>query len=212
MNVKEAEAIIHSLSEPSKMPGYGYGLPTYACITGSKLREMPNTVCSNCYACKGHYAFKPVVAGQTKRLLTLGDPRWVQAMITVLKGKRVRYFRWHDSGDLQSLKHLKNIIKVAEGVSDMMFWLPTKEKKILLQYFAKTAYVPPNLCIRLSATLIDSDITLPDSLAGMVNTCSVHSKHEPRGFECKAYTRGGKCGECRACWDVDVHNVSYPRH
>ena len=212
MKMYEAEAIIHSLSKPSKMPGYGYGLPTHACITGSKLREMENSVCSKCYACKGHYAFGPVVAGQTKRLLTLGDPRWVAAMITVLKNKKVRWFRWHDSGDLQSLKHLKNIVKVAEGVPDMQFWLPTREKKILMQYFNRTDYVPPNLIIRLSATLIDTVTALPESMAGYVQTCSVHKKHDPVGFECMAYTRGGKCDDCRACWDKDVFNVSYKEH
>lgn len=213
MLVKEAEAIIHSLSEPSKMPGYGYGLPTWACITGSKLREKEGTNCSICYAHeKGHYAFEPCQKAQNARLKAIEHPQWVEAMITVLKGKKVRYFRWHDSGDLQSVAHFKKIIKIAEGVPDMMFWLPTKEKTILMKYFNGTDYLPPNLVIRLSASLIDSFLALPESLAGYVNTCGTHDKLKPHGFECKAYERKGKCGDCRACWDACVHHVSYRRH
>lgn len=213
MNVKEATHIIHSLSEPSKMPGYGYGLPTHACKTGGKLRKIDGSVCSHCYACKGHYAFTTAIKAHDKRLLATLHPKWVEAMITVLKGKKVRYFRWHDSGDLQSVQHLKKIIKVCEGVPDMMFWLPTKEFNILRDYFKTTDYVPPNLCIRLSATLIDSDgVVLPDHWPFEVAACSVHDKHKPVDFECKAYERGGKCGECRACWDYNVRNVSYRRH
>lgn len=213
MLVKEAEQIIHSLSEPSKMPGYGYGLPTWACITGSKLREVEGSVCSKCYACKGHYTWEPPRKAQDKRLISLGDPRWVEAMITVLKHKKVRYFRWHDSGDLQSTRHLKNIIKVAEGLPDMMFWLPTKEKKILADYFRRSDYVPPNLCIRLSAPMIDTAPSkLPEHWPVEVKTCTVHFKEEPHGVECEAYKRGGECGECRACWDWNIDNVSYKRH
>lgn len=213
MNVEEATRIIHSLSEPSKMPGYGYGLPTAMCITGSKLRDVPNSVCSKCYACKGHYSWRSAGAAQRKRYSAIHNPLWVMAMITALKNKKVRFFRWHDSGDLQSVNHLKKIIKVAEGVPDMLFWLPTKEYNILRDYFKTTDYVPPNLCIRLSATMIDSGrVALPEYWPVEVATCSVHDKKGPIGFECEAYERNGKCGECRTCWDYNVRNVSYRRH
>jgi len=29
---------------------------------------------------------------------------------------------------------------------------------------------------------------------------------------CHAYSRGGKCGECRDCWDKDTKVVAYPMH
>lgn len=212
MLVKEAETIIHSLSEPSKMPGYGYGLPTRACKTGSKLRQIENSVCASCYACKGHYTFNPVINAAEQRLQAIKSPEWVSAMVTVLGAKRVRFFRWHDSGDLQSVTHLKKIIRVAEGVPDMKFWLPTKEKGILMKYFSKHDYVPENLCIRLSTTLIDSNVVSVECFRGHVQTSSVHSKAPHIGFECTAYKRGGKCDSCRVCWDKSVDNVSYKRH
>ena len=38
MNIKEAKSIVGGLSNPSKMPGYGYGLSAFDCSVGSKLR------------------------------------------------------------------------------------------------------------------------------------------------------------------------------
>ena len=29
---------------------------------------------------------------------------------------------------------------------------------------------------------------------------------------CKAYTRDGKCGTCRACWSKDASVIAYPAH
>ena len=46
MNIKEAKAIVGGLSNPSKMPGYGYGLSAFDCAVGSKLRLIKNSTCS----------------------------------------------------------------------------------------------------------------------------------------------------------------------
>ena len=48
MNIKEAKAIVGGLSNPSKMPGYGYGLSAFDCSVGSKLRLIKNSTCSMC--------------------------------------------------------------------------------------------------------------------------------------------------------------------
>ena len=29
---------------------------------------------------------------------------------------------------------------------------------------------------------------------------------------CEAYSRGGKCSGCRACWDKSVATIAYPAH
>jgi hypothetical protein len=62
---------------------------------------------------------------------------------------------------------------------------------------------PVNLVVRLSAPMIGQ--TPPKSFAGMP-TSTVQSES---GFACKAYTRGNKCGPCRACWSSDVENIDY---
>ena len=105
MNIKEAKKIIVSLSKPDKMPGFAYGIPAAECKTGSKLRLIPNSVCAGCYALKGNYArFPAIVQAQYKRLESIQDPRWVEAMAVVISSQAVskhKVFRWHDSGDVQ---------------------------------------------------------------------------------------------------------------
>ena len=55
MKVKEAKAITGGLTYTTKMPGPSYNTPASRCITGAKLRKVPGSVCSSCYALKGNY-------------------------------------------------------------------------------------------------------------------------------------------------------------
>ena len=126
---KEAERITGGLSAPGKMPEGSYNLPASACQTGAKLREIPDTPCYKCYAFKGRYNFPNVKAALQRRLASLKDPRWTEAMTVLVKGKK--HFRWHDSGDLQSVTHLANIMKVAKATPETSHWLPTQERKLM---------------------------------------------------------------------------------
>lgn len=107
LSLASAWEIVGGLSRPSKMPGYAYGLPAKACKTGSKLVGVPGSVCAGCYALKGNYRFGSVKSAQQRRLESLQHPRWVEAMITLLHALDIRWFRWHDSGDIQSPSHLE---------------------------------------------------------------------------------------------------------
>ena len=214
MLVKEAKTITWSLSEPSKMPGYGFGLPTWACDTGSKLALIDGSVCQACYAKHGHYSFTPCQEAMEKRLVRLKAPKWAEAMATQMQGLQTRYFRWHDSGDIQGMWHFKNIVSIAIKVPDMLFWLPTKEFNIIRDYAKVHEGLPANLQVRVSATMIDG---APPRLTGAmqdmgVRTSTVHFKEPPIGFACPAPKQQGKCGSCRACWSGEVDNVSYFKH
>lgn len=195
------------LSTPSKMPGFAYGTPAKRCIVGSILRERAGSVCSKCYARKGMYSFPVVAKAQAKRLEILSSnlSDWTDNMVALLErkyAKREKVFRWHDSGDLQSLAHLEAIVTIATRLPDIRFWLPTKEYGLIRSYKGK---VPTNLVIRVSAPMIGSSVP---AIAGTVSSTVDSGK----GFACEAYTRGGKCGDCRACWNPKVASVDYPRH
>ena len=59
--LKAARAYVEGFSDPKKMPGWSYGLPTDMCKTGMILKKIPASVCSDCYADKGFYAVYPAV-------------------------------------------------------------------------------------------------------------------------------------------------------
>jgi hypothetical protein len=203
MLIKEATKIIISLSQPDKMPGYAYGLPAPECKTGAKLRLIPDSVCFNCYAFKGNYARFPVILQvQYKRLKSLKDPRWVQAMATVINSKKViqhKVFRWHDAGDVQDPDHLEKIFEVCRLTPDMQHWMPTREAWV--KPYLKNC--PKNLIVRLSMTMVDQP-----AAGTWDNTSTVVTS----GATCPAPDQGGQCGDCRNCWNSKISNISYGKH
>ena len=131
MTLTEAKQITGGLSKPSKMPGLSYGISAKQCNVGSKLAKVPGSVCNGCYALKSNYQYPSVAAAHQKRLDGLESISWVDSMVKLISSSGEAYFRWHDSGDLQSLQHLLDIVRIAELLPNVSFWLPTKEKAIL---------------------------------------------------------------------------------
>ena len=203
MKLKEAKEITGGLSAPSKMPGYAYNLPAWKCITGVKLQAVPRSVCAGCYAMKGRYRFRNVKDALTRRLNSLTHPQWVEAMTTLVAwySRKVPWFRWHDSGDLQGLDHLNNIFEVCTATPAVQHWMPTREVKILKGI--QPEVVPKNLIIRVSSHMIDQR---------PVNFWPHTSTVVQAGKTCPAQDQGNECGSCRQCWDKGVNNVAYPKH
>jgi len=197
MLVKEAQKITGGLSAPGKMPEGSYNLPASACQTGQKLAKIPGTPCFKCYADnRGRYRFSNVKAALQRRLKSLNHPQWVEAMTTLVKKKK--HFRWHDSGDLQGVPHLKKIFEVCNNTPATMHWLPTQERK----YLPLGSY-PKNLVIRLSNA---KNNTAPGQAWTHWSTVV------DEGGDCPASKQGNQCKSCRRCWDPEVKHVTYPKH
>ena len=196
---KEAKKIVGGLSTPGKMPCYSTNLPAWACKLGSILAKISGTTCYGCYALKNRYIMPTQQAAMIRRLKALTHGSWTAAMITLITGHK--YFRWHDSGDLQGPAHLKNIFEVAKATPDAMHWLPTREYKLL--QFMDPDIIPKNLLIRVSATKVNGPAP---SWWPWTSTVSTTTK------TCPAPDQGGKCKSCRACWDRNVSNVVYAKH
>ena len=185
-----------------------------ACKTGSKLAQVEGSVCHGCYALKGFYRMTNVYTALANRLDQMSNHEWVPAMIEKIRTEeRTGFFRWFDSGDLQNLKNLKDIVRIALALPKVKFWLPTKEYGIVSEYLERYATFPANLNIRLSGYMVDKagPNLLAESLG--VTTSEVHSEDStPAGYTCPAPTQGNKCLDCRACWKATVKTVSYRLH
>lgn len=205
-------AAVGGLSTPSKMPGFAYGIPAKDCRVGSFLRRVKGSTCSKCYALKGTYSFSVVKIAQQRRLDILRSnlQKWTDDMVTVLVFKYRnrtgddRVFRWHDSGDIQSLEHLRAIVTIARRIPDIRFWLPTRELAMVRKYLVThPSGFPANLAVRVSAGMIGETAGVA-TLSSTVNAGV--------GYACPAYRQGGECRDCRACWNSGVKNVDYPLH
>jgi len=206
----------YGLSQPSKMPSYGYSLPASTCKVGSRLAEQPGTVCSGCYALKGRYAWKPNLAAMQRRLDSLDKPLWVEVISELINRRAAQghqYFRWHDSGDLQSVDHLRMIIAVCELTPGVRHWLPTREYRVVRDFVADGGNIPANLNIRLSAHKIGGFAPSFPALQGLVTVSTVSPKGDnEHAHACPAQHQDNSCGSCRACWDRGVDHVDYHLH
>ena len=198
---KEARKITGGLSKPSKMPGPAHNLPAVACKTGAKLVKIPGSVCAGCYALKGRYRFNNVQAALNRRLQALEDPRWVEAMTALIQGEK--WFRWHDSGDIQSMQHLENIFRICRATPDTKHWIPTREAQFLKRL--KLKQVPRNLVIRMSSHMVDQG---PVTFWPWTSTV-VSDKTKKT---CPAPEQENQCKDCRTCWDREVPTVAYGKH
>lgn len=204
-SLAQANEITGGLSYTSKMPCPSYSLPATACNVGRILATQPGSVCHKCYALKGRYRFGNVKDALERRLEAIYHPQWVNAMVYLIVESDHLHFRWHDSGDIQSVAHLQRICKIAHRLPQVRFWLPTRETGILSAFYDTTSDVPPNLTIRVSATMVDGK---PSQLWAHTSTVVSDSALAT----CPAMFNDNECGTCRRCWDKSVTNVAYPLH
>ena len=211
--IKALQMQVGSLSNPSKMPGFGYSTPAKDCQTGSKLAEIVNSICSICYAKKGRYVFPNVQNAMQYRLDSISKIDWIDCMVELISKKQSKlpegqreFFRWHDSGDIQGVWHLEKIAEIARRLPEINFWLPTREYRFVREWLA-TATKPNNLQIRLSAYMIDGKP--PTELANRLGLTT--SGVSQNGFNCPAPKQDNACGDCRACWTSD-ENINYKSH
>lgn len=212
MTNAQAWALVGGLSRPSKMPGFAYNLPAKRCILGAKLQKVAGSTCATCYAFKGWYGMSFVQKALEARFASLRVEGWVEAMIICIgrpNSARIGYFRWHDSGDLQGEWHLHNIVLIARALPAIQFWLPTREYQMVGEYLRAGESFPDNLCVRLSAHMIDGDAPFGYGLP--VSTVSTKPPADD-AYPCPAPFQDHKCQSCRACWTTEVVHVDYKAH
>ena len=212
MKLKELKLAVGSLSAPSKMPCSGYSIPAKECGVGSRLVSVENSTCSGCYALKGRYVFPNVENAMYVRynsLMTDID-LWTKNMISYIgkyrKGDK-DYFRWHDSGDVQSINHLNAINEIALALPDVKFWLPTREIKIVRTWQKLYGQFASNLIVRISAHMNDAQ---PNHKITGYASGVVDKSTDLIGQICPAPTQGNECGDCRACWNLET--ILYHKH
>ena len=213
LTLKAAKEITGGLGKPSKMPGFAFGISANECKTGGRLQDVAGSVCFGCYALNANYQYPSVKTAHERRLAgihkALSNPEareaWLAAMAKLIGDQK--YFRWHDSGDLQSLRHFELLVDVARACPGTRFWLPTKEPRFLKRFQRLGGELPANLLVRVSAPMVDQTIT------GFEHMSAVHTDEPAPGVTvCEAYTRKNVCGDCRACWDSSVKTISYRQH
>ena len=207
--IKSLEADVGTLADTSKMPCFSTSTPAKSCKTGGKLRKVEGSICSICYAHKGHYLYPSVQKSLEYREKAISRDIWVESMSALIYRKeKSGFFRWKDSGDIGSVKELDKIVQVCRNLPHIRFWLPTREYSFVRQWVKKHGKFPENLTVRLSAYMIDGPPPVKLARELGVQTSGVSAGK----FTCPASRQGHQCLKCRECWDRNTENIDYKEH
>ena len=209
--------ITGGLSQTTKMPERSFSTPAKHCKVGSKLREVEGSVCEKCYAMKGNYNYPNVMKAQQRRYERLNHPLWVKAMTMLIYIKVKKRFRWFDSGDLEGVQQLRNIIDVCNGTPNVQHWLVTKEKRTVRKFLDDGGVIPDNLVIQMSGYMVNGDKVKGFDDCKQITHHLVHSDiDKAQGHICPVEDGKGfsSCEEanCFACWDRSVNVVTSGLH
>lgn len=198
------------LSKASKMPCRSWSLQALDTCPASVNNDGTLVdACKGCYATDGNYRFPNVKAPRVHNREDWKREEWVDEMVSELDSDR--YFRWFDSGDVYDIRLARKIYEVMKRTPWCHHWLPTRMYK-----FAKFVNILedmqnlPNVVVRYSSDSVHGETVQGKTTSTIV---PVDDEIQFASFTiCKAYTRDGKCGTCRACWSKDTSVIAYPAH
>ena len=197
------------LSNPSKMPCQSWDLQALDDCIGSKDSEG-NLVpaCTICYATEGFYVMPNAVKLREYNQQDWKRDAWVDEFVYLLRDRK--FFRWFSSGDIKWWKLADKILEVMKRTPNCKHWLPTRMLKPRfkkhVEIINKMAELP-NVSVRFSSDSINGSYQDEHG-----STIIPYDDGRKDVFICHAYDRGGKCGECRACWDKNVPVIAYVMH
>lgn len=209
MTLDESLAITGNLGTASKLPCHTWSISAKKCKRGNKLRKIKGSVCSLCYAARGRFNYPTVKTKIAKNLVSINNPKWVEAMAIVINAfENSGYFRFFSSGDIQSLGMLIKICAVCRLTPHIKYWLPTHEVGIIGAFKRAGFGFPENLTVRLSADMLEdvpseSLMTSLGVLGGGVSKTN---------YNCVAPKQDNMCQKCRLCWNKDVKVIVYKQH
>ena len=195
------------ISKTSKMPCKSWSLEAIATCPASKGEDGELVdACKGCYATTGFYLMRDAVNLRRYNKEDWKREEWVSEMVYELR--KQTYFRWFDSGDVAWLKLAKKIYQVCEQTPHVRHWIPTRMYKFpKFKAILDKLNELPNVRVRFSSDSIEGSFTKEHA-----STIIPYADSPIEAFICEAYSRGGKCGDCRACWHKDVPMIAYVAH
>lgn len=123
--------------------------PTSWCLRGRNGKPA-------CYALRNNFRLPTCIEAAQKRLDFSLSRDFVAIMIEEIQKKRVRFFRWHSSGDFYSAEYARKIHRIVKNCPDTSFRTTTRRRD-LTKTLQKLNDLP-NMIIRES---LDDDFGRP---------------------------------------------------
>jgi hypothetical protein len=147
-----------------------------------------------------------------------GFNAWVDYVADAIRRSGCEYFRVHDSGDIFNPNYARAWLAVCQQLPEVKFWIPTRAYQRagcpiewfdpILNTLRELAQLP-NVTVRPSALNFGA---YPPVVEGLHAGTTADNPDVFRVKQCPAKQQGGRCLDCRTCWDDKTCPVSYARH
>lgn len=199
--------MIH-LSQAGKLPCRSWSLNSPDTCPGSKGSngELVDA-CKGCYATTGCYNFHTTITPRANNKKDWKRDGWVDDMVEALT--KEKFFRWFDSGDMYCLELAEKIYEVMWLTPNTKHWLPTRMHKFgKFHDILHDMNSLPNVMVRYSSDSVEGAYE-----KGHGSTIIPSGMGTPIGVKlCNAPKQGGKCLDCRDCWNRDIPVIGYIGH
>lgn len=201
-------ATLNKVSKTSKLGTLSWSLQAIETCPGSVGTDGALVAaCSGCYATTGCYNFPDTKKVRSDNKAAWQEADWVEVMVHALR--KQTHFRWFDSGDLYSIGLAEKVLAVMQATPHVKHWLPTRMYKFpKFHAILATMQALPNVMVRYSSDSVDGTFG-----AGHGSTIVPAGAPVPAGVTlCTAPSQGGKCLDCRACYDKATAVIGYQAH
>lgn len=169
--------------------------PTDWCLHGKKGKPA-------CYALGGNFVFESVKRSMLERLEASRQVDFVDRMLEEIKRARVKYFRFHSSGDFYSEEYVNKVKEIASNSPETIFRTTTRRQD-LKKSICELASLP-NFIVRESL-----DSCRPQPVMGLPFAAieSLDIVRESDSYLCK-----NNCSSCGYhCW-LEKTNMHFAQH
>ena len=149
-----------------------------------------------CYAKKAEKQYPSVIKSRTRNLKETQKDSFVKHIDDIIKRRKLKYFRIHESGDFYNQGYLDKWILIALRNPNVKFLAYTQ------MYNLDYSYVPENITIYFSVW-DDSKGVPKDGLKAYVTddgNGKIHNNGQVCGYVCRK-TRSNGCDTCLYCFE-----------
>ena len=205
------------LSKTSKLGTFSWSLQARETCPGAvDTNGVTVPACAGCYATTGYYHIPSVIKVRADNRTAWRDDSFVADMITALRHEK--HMRLFDSGDFYHAELATKWLEIMQALPGVQFWVPTRSHKVArISLVLSKMEKLPNVAVRYSADSIDGGFD-PELHGSVIYTedgqLLDNLLQDGLIYKCPAYTEthGGKCLDCRKCYDKTTPVIAYKAH
>ena len=172
----------------------------------SKTTCLQGLECHNyCYAGKAEVQYPAVLPSRERNLAATKEPSFIAETMHILKTRKNKLVRVHESGDFYSEEYAINWLYIATYMPEYTFYAYTKRTDMFTEEILRGK--PKNFILLYSVDGLDKVEELPKGFDKVARVASTETN-------CPAQSdKSVLCGvQCKKCFKGDVKEIVFKKH